>query len=62
MIEQGGVASSEREQMTMKQRKSEKPKESAKSAKQEPKDHHQSRHFQDWPALLATDSLEQTFA
>ena len=41
------------------QRESAKRNESAKSAKPEPRDHHQSRHFQNWLALSATDSLEQ---
>ena len=38
-IEQSGVASLEREQMTMKQRESAKQKESMKSTKPEPRDH-----------------------
>ena len=45
-IEQSGVASSEREQTTMKQRKSGKQKDNAKSSKPEPMDHQQSRHSQ----------------
>ena len=58
-IVQNGVASSEREQTTMKARDSARLIKSAKSAKPEPKDHHQCRHLQNWPALFATDSLEK---
>ena len=49
-IGQRSVASSEREQMTMKQRASAKQKESEKSAKLEPVDRHQRR-------ILRTDLL-----
>ena len=45
-IEQSGIASSEREQMTMKQRESANQKESTKSAKPEPRSHHLRRHSQ----------------
>ena len=55
-IGQRGVPSSEREQMTTKQRVSEKLDESAKNAKTEPRDHHYSRHFQNLLALFAKDS------
>ena len=39
-----------------------KQKESATSAKPEPRDHHQSRHSQNWLALFATDSWEPKLA
>ena len=46
----------------MKQRESVKLKESGMNAKQEPRDHDQSRFSQSSLALLATDSLELKLA
>ena len=46
----------------MKQRESVKLKESAKNAKKEPRDQHQSRHSMRLRALFATDRLEQNVA
>ena len=57
-IEEIGVASSEKEQLSMKQRESVKLKESAQNTKQEPRNHHQSHYSPSSLALFATDSLE----
>ena len=46
----------------MKQRESAKLIESVKSVQLQPRDHHQSRHSQNWLALFSTDNLEQTLA
>ena len=57
-----GVASSIKEQLSMKQRESVKLKESTRSTKQEPMDQYQSRHSQSSFSLFATDSLELKLA
>ena len=57
-IEQSGVASSTKVPLNVKQRKSVKLKRSVKKGKQEPRDHHQTRHSPNSLALFATDSLE----
>ena len=57
-IEQSGVASSTKVPPNLKQRESVKLKGSVKKGKQEPRDHHQTRHSPNSLALFATDSLE----
>ena len=57
MIEQSGVASSIKEQLSMEQRKFVKLKESAKSAKQ-----NQSQYSPSSVSLFAIDSLELKLA
>ena len=57
-IEQSGVASSTKVPTNLKQRESVKLKGSVKKGKQEPRDHHQTRHSTNSLALFATDSLE----
>ena len=59
LIGQSGVASSIKEQLSMKQRESVKLKE---SAKQEPTNHHQCQYSPSSLALFATNSLELTLA
>ena len=61
-IEQSGVASSTKVPPNLKQRESVKLKESLKKGKQEPRDHHQTRHSPNSLALFATDSLELKLA
>ena len=61
-IEQSGIASSTKEPHSLKQRESVKLKESAKNGKQEPRDHHQTRHSPSSHAIFATDSLELRLA
>ena len=61
-IEQSGVASLTKALPNMKQRESVKLKGSVKKGKQEPRDHHQTRHSPKSHALFATDSLEQKLA
>ena len=61
-IEQSGVASSTKVPPNLKQRESVKLKGSVKKGKQEPRDHHQTRHSPNSLALFATDSLEQKLA
>ena len=46
----------------MKQRESVKLKGSVKKGKEEPRDHHQTRHSPNLHALFATDSLELKLA
>ena len=57
-IEQGGVASSTKVPPNLKQRESVKLKGSVKKGKQEPRDHHQTRHSPNSLALFAINSLE----
>ena len=57
-IEQSGVASSTKVPPNLKQRESVKLKGSVKKGKQEPRDHHQTRHSLNSLALFATDSLK----
>ena len=57
-IEHSGVASSTKVPPNLKQRESANLKGSAKKGKQEPRDHHQTRHIPNSFALFATDSLE----
>ena len=61
-IEQSDVASSTKVPPNLKQRESVKLKGSVKKGKQEPRDHHQTRHSPNSLALFATDSLEQKMA
>ena len=62
-IEQSGVASSTKVPPNLKQRESVKLKGSVKKGKQEPRDHHQTRHNPNSLALVfATDSLELKLA
>ena len=61
-VAQSGVASSEKGQLSMKQREHVKLKENVKNTKPEQRDHHQSRHSRSSLAQLATDSLELKFA
>ena len=61
-IGRSDVASSERMQMTTKQRVSAKVNECTKNAKPEPRYHHQSRRFLNLLTLFATDSLEPALA
>ena len=61
-IEQSGVASSTKVPPYLKQRESVKLKGSVKKGKQEPRDHHQTRHSPNSLALFATDSLELKLA
>ena len=61
-IEQSGVASSAKVPPNLKQRESVKLKGSEKKGKQEPRDHHQTRHSPNSLALFATDSLELNLA
>ena len=61
-IEQSGVASSTKEPPNLKQRESVKLKGSVNKGKQEPRDHHQTRHSPNSLALFATDSLELKLA
>ena len=56
-IEQSGVASSTKVPPNLKQRESVKLKGSVKKGKQEPRDHHQTRHSPDSLALFSTDIL-----
>ena len=60
MIEQSGVASSTKVPPNLKQRESVKLKGSLKKGKQEPRDHHHTRHSPNSLALFATDSLALT--
>ena len=60
--DQSGIASSTKVPPNLKQRESVKLKGSVKKGKQEPKDHHQTRHSPNSLALFATDSLEQKLA
>ena len=62
MIEQSDVASSEKEQLSMKNRESVKLEESAKNAKQKPRNQHQSRYSPSSLAVITTDSLELKLA
>ena len=62
MIEQIGVASSTKVPSNLKQRESVKLKGSIKKGKQEPRNHHQTRHSLNSLALFATDSLELKLA
>ena len=61
-IEQSDVASSTKVPSNLKQRKSVKLKGSVKKGKQEPRDHHQTRHSPNSLALFATHSLELKLA
>ena len=61
-IEQSSVASSTKVFPNLKQRESVKLKGSVKKGKQEPRDHHQTRHSPNSLALFATDSLELQLA
>ena len=61
-IKQSGIASSTKVPPNLKQRKSVKLKGSVKKGKQEPRDHHQTRHSSKSLALIATDSLELKLA
>ena len=61
-IEQSGVASSTKVPPNLKQREYVKLKGSVKKGKQEPRDHHQTRHSPISLALFATDSLELKLA
>ena len=61
-IEQSGVASSIKVPSILKQREFVKLKGSVKKGKQEPRDHHQTRHSLNSLALFATDSLELKLA
>ena len=61
-IEQSGVASSTKMPPNSKQRESVQLKGSVKKGKQEPRDHHQTRHCPNLLALFATDSLELKLA
>ena len=61
-IEQSGIASSTKVLPNLKQRESVKLKGSLKKGKQEPRDHHQTRHSQNSLALFAIDSLELKLA
>ena len=61
-IEQSGVASPTKVPPNLKQRESVKLKGSVKKGKQEPRDHHQTRHSPNSLALFATDSLELNLA
>ena len=61
-IEQSGVASSTKVSPNLKHRDSMKLKRSIKKGKQEPRDHHQTRHSPNSLALFATDSLELKLA
>ena len=61
-IEQSGVASSTKVPPNLKQRESVKLKGSVKKGKQEPRDHHQTRHRPNSLPLFATDSLELKLA
>ena len=61
-IEQSGVALLTTELPNLKQRESVKLKRSVKKGKQEPRDHHQTRHSPNSHALFATDSLELKLA
>ena len=61
-IEQSGVASSTKVPPNLKQRESVKLKGRVKKGKQEPRDHHQTRHSPNSLALFATDSLELKLA
>ena len=60
--EQSGVASSTKVPPNLKQRESVKLKGSIKKGKQEPRDHHQTRHSPNSLALFANDSLELKWA
>ena len=62
MIEQSGVASSAKVSPNLKQTESVKLKGSVKKGKQEPRDHHQTRHSLNSLALFAPDSLELKLA
>ena len=55
-IEQSGVASFIKELPNLKQRESVKLKGSVKKGKQEPRDHHQTRHSPSSHAVFETDS------
>ena len=61
-IEQSGVASSTKVPPNLKQRESVKLKGSVKKGRQEPRDHHQTRHSPNSLAIFATDSLELKLA
>ena len=62
-IEQSGVASSTKVPPILKQRESVKLKRSVKKGKQEPRDHHQTRHSPNSLAFFfATDSLKLKLA
>ena len=61
-IEQSGVASSTKVPPNLKEREYVKLKGSVKKGKQEPKDHHQTRHSPNSLALFATDSLKLKLA
>ena len=61
-IEQSGVASSTKVPPNLKQKESMKLKGSVKKGKQEPMDHHQTRHSPNSLALFVTDSLELKLA
>ena len=61
-IEQSGVASLTKVPPNLKQREYAKLKGSVKKGKQEPRDHHQTRHSPNSLALFATDSLELKLA
>ena len=61
-IEQSGVASSTKVPPNLKQTETVKLKGSVKKGKQEPRDHHQTRHSPNSLAVFATDSLELKLA
>ena len=61
-FEQSGVASSTKVPPNLKQIESVKLKGSVKKGKQEPRDHHQTRHGPNSLALFATDSLQLKLA
>ena len=61
-IEQSGVASSTKVPPNFKQRESVKRKGSVNKGKQEPRDHHQTRHSPNSLVLFSTDSLELKLA
>ena len=61
-IKQSGVASSTKVPPNLKQRESVKLKGRVKKGKQEPRDHHQTRHSPNSLALFAADSLELKLA
>ena len=61
-IEQSGVASLTKELHNLNRRESLKLKGGLKKGKQEPRDHHQTRHSPNSHALFTTDSLELKLA
>ena len=61
-IEQSGIASLTKELQNVNQRESVKLEGSVKKGKQEPGDHHQTRHSPNSHALFATDNLELKLA